>query len=56
MARRKRTAASANSSLTMRDLEAMAQNAITHFIVLASRRIAREPETNTDLSRFLMSG
>ena len=43
-------------SLTMRDLEALAQNAITHFIVMASRRIAQEPETSSDLRRFLMSG
>lgn len=43
-------------SLTMRDLEALAQNAITHFIVTASRRIAREPESSSDLRRFLMSG
>ena len=43
-------------SLTLRDLEALAQNAITHFIVMASRRIAQEPETNNDLRRFLMSG
>jgi hypothetical protein len=28
-------------SLTMRDLEAMAQNAISQFIVLTSRRIAQ---------------
>ena len=43
-------------SLTMRDLEALAQNAITQFIVLASRRVAEEPEDTRDLRRFLMSG
>ena len=43
-------------SLTMRDLEALAQNAITRFIVLASRRVAEEPEDTRDLRRFLMSG
>ena len=43
-------------SLTMRDLEALAQNAITQFIVLASRRVAEEPEDTQDLRRFLMSG
>jgi hypothetical protein len=30
--------------LTMPELEAMAQNAISSFIVLASRRIAESPE------------
>jgi len=30
--------------LTMRELEAMAQNAISTFIVLTSRRIAEGPE------------
>ena len=30
-------------SLSMRDLEAMAQNAISQFIVLTSRRIAQRP-------------
>ena len=43
-------------SLTMRDLEALAQNAITQFIVLASRRVAEEPEDTQDLRRLLMSG
>jgi hypothetical protein len=40
----------------MRDLEALAQNAITQFIVLASWRVAEEPEDTRDLRRFLMSG
>lgn len=43
-------------SLTMRDLEALAQNAITQFIVLASRRVTEEPEDTRDIRRFLMSG
>lgn len=43
-------------SLTMRDLEALAQNAITRFIALASRRVAEEPEDTRDLRRLLMSG
>jgi hypothetical protein len=43
-------------SLTLRDLEAIAQNAITHFIVMASRRTSEEPENARDLRRFLMSG
>jgi len=43
-------------SLTMRDLEALAQNAIAQFIVLASWRVAEEPEDTRDLRRFLMSG
>ena len=43
-------------NLTMRDLEALALNAITQFIVLASRRVAEEPEDTRDLRRFLMSG
>jgi hypothetical protein len=30
--------------LTLLDLEAMAQNAISAFIVMASRRIAESPE------------
>ena len=32
--------------LTMRDLEAMAQNAISRFIVLASQRMAQEPNSS----------
>ena len=31
--------------LTMPELEAMAQNAISRFIVLASQRMAQEPES-----------
>jgi hypothetical protein len=40
----------------MRDLEALAQSAITRFIVLASRRVAQAPDSSGDLRRFLMSG
>ena len=43
-------------SLSLRDLEALAQNAITRFIVLASRRVAEAPDSSSDLRRFLMSG
>jgi hypothetical protein len=43
------------SSLGMRDLEAMADNAICRFIVLASQRIAEQPEHSADLSRLLLS-
>lgn len=43
-------------SLTLRDLEALAQNAITRFIVLASRRVTQDPDGSSDLRRFLMSG
>lgn len=43
-------------SLTLRDLEALAQNAITRFIVLASRRVTQDPDGSSDLHRFLMSG
>lgn len=43
-------------SLTMPDLEAMAQNAIGRFIVLASQRIAEAPNTpgSQKLSMLLM--
>ena len=43
-------------SLTMRDLEAMADNAISRFIVLASRRIQEMPEETRPLRSFLMAG
>ena len=43
-------------SLSLRDLEAIAQNAITKFIVMASHRIVQDPENTADLRRFLMSG
>jgi hypothetical protein len=41
-------------SLTMRDLEAMASNAIARFIVLASHKIKEQPEGNEDLTRLLL--
>ena len=43
------------SSLSLRDLEAMADNAICRFIVLASQRIAEQPERSPGLSRLLLS-
>ena len=43
-------------SLTMRDLEALAQNAITQFVVMASRRIHEKPEDTKPLRSFLMAG
>ena len=42
-------------SLTMRDLEAMAGNAISRFIVLASRRIQEKPDETRPLRSFLMA-
>ena len=43
-------------SLTMPELEAMAQNAISRFIVLASHRIAQAPDDSESrkLSMLLM--
>ena len=43
-------------SLTMPELEAMAQSAISHFIVLASQRIAEAPDEpeSQKLSTLLM--
>jgi hypothetical protein len=43
-------------SLTMPELEAMAQNAISRFIVLASQRIAEAPDESESrkLSMLLM--
>jgi len=38
-------------SLTMRELEAMAQNAISRFIVLTSQRIVQRPD-DTASQRF----
>lgn len=42
------------ASLTMADLEAMAANAISRFIVLASQRIAERPRESGDLTRLLL--
>ena len=44
------------STLSLRDLEAMADNAISRFIVLASRRINEKPEDTKPLRSFLMAG
>ena len=43
-------------SLTMPELEAMAQNAISTFVVAASKRIARDPDEHGSrkLSMLLM--
>ncbi len=43
-------------SLSLRDLEAMADNAISRFIVLASRRITEKPEDTKPLRSFLTAG
>ncbi len=42
-------------SLTMRDLEAMAENAIARFIVPASERIGMRPKRDGELARLLMT-
>ncbi len=42
-------------TLTLRDLEAMADNAISRFIVLASRRVRENPEETAPLNRFLLA-
>lgn len=44
------------SALSLRDLEAMADNAISRFIVLASQRILEKPEDTKPLRSFLMAG
>jgi hypothetical protein len=38
----------------MPDLEAMAANAISCFVVLASERIREQPEAHPDLTRLLL--
>ena len=43
-------------SLTLRDLEAMADSAISRFIVLASRRIQEKPDETRPLRSFLLAG
>jgi hypothetical protein len=40
--------------LTMPDLEAMAANAISRFVVLASERIREQPEAHPDLTQLLL--
>ena len=42
--------------LTMPDLEAMAQNAISTFIVLASRRVTEQPEEPGSLKLSMLLG
>ena len=41
-------------NLKMAELDAMASNAISRFIVLASRRIKEQPEGNEDLILLLL--
>ena len=41
-------------NLKMTELDAMASNAISRFIVLASRRIKEQPEGNEDLTLLLL--
>jgi hypothetical protein len=43
-------------TLTIRDLEAMADNAISRFIVLSSHRVHENPEETAALRRFLLAG
>jgi hypothetical protein len=43
-------------SLSLGDLEAMADNAISRFIVLASRRIREKPESSRALTSLLLAG
>jgi len=40
--------------LTMVELEALAQTAISAFVVLASQRIKAEPDQHPDLTRLLL--
>ena len=42
------------ASLTLADLEAMATNAISRFIVLALHRIKDQPDDAEDLTRLLL--
>lgn len=42
------------AALTMADLEAMASNAITCFVALASARIRDQPEGAEDMTRLLL--
>jgi hypothetical protein len=41
------------ASLTMADLEAMASNAISRFVVLGSQRLTEEPDASPDLNWLL---
>ena len=51
-----RKALIASILVCLRDLEAMADNAISRFIVLASHRIREKPEETQPLRSFLMAG
>jgi hypothetical protein len=42
------------AALTLRELEAMAANAIARFVVLASHRIQEQPDDAEDLTRLLL--
>lgn len=42
------------AALTLPELEAMADNAIARFVVLASERIKAQPEDATDLRQLLL--
>ena len=42
------------ATLTLTDLEAMAANAISRFVVLASHRIKNQPDNAEALTRFLL--
>ena len=44
------------NSLSLRDLEAIADNAISRFIVLASHRIREKPEDTSALTSLLVAG
>jgi hypothetical protein len=43
-------------SLSLRDLEAMADNAISRFIVLSTHRIREKPESSGALTSLLLAG
>ena len=42
------------AALTLADLEAMAANAISRFVVLAAHRIRDQPDDAEDLTRLLL--
>lgn len=42
------------AALTLRELDHLADNAISRFIVLASQRIKDQPEDAKDLTRLLL--
>ena len=43
------------AALTLPDLEAMAANAISRFVVLGSQRMTSKAENAEDLTRFLLA-